>query len=97
MALKLGRDAVAHIARLARVYLTDEELDAYAGQLGDIIGHFDVLEGVDTARVEPTAQILPLRNVMAEDVSKPSLPREEVLKLAPVTENGYLRVRAVLE
>ena len=95
--MKLDRDAVLHIARLARVHLTDEEVETYAAQLGDIIGHFDVLNRIDTEGVEPTAHTLPLRNVMAEDVARPSLPQDEVLAMAPNTEDGYLRVRAVLE
>jgi aspartyl-tRNA(Asn)/glutamyl-tRNA(Gln) amidotransferase subunit C len=65
--------------------------------LSEIIGHFDVLAGIDTEGVEPTAQALPLRNVMTDDVSRPSLPQEDVLALAPSTDDGYLRVRAVLE
>jgi len=95
--MKLERETVLHIARLARVELTDDEIDTFSGQLSEIIGHFDVLDGVDTEGVEPTAQALLLRNVMAEDASRPSLPRDEVLALAPATEEGYLRVRAVLE
>jgi aspartyl-tRNA(Asn)/glutamyl-tRNA(Gln) amidotransferase subunit C len=95
--MKLDRGAVEHIARLARLHLTEEEIELYAEQLGGIISHFEVLDGIDTAGVEPTTQALPLRNVMADDVARPSLPREEVLALAPNTEDGYLRVRAVLE
>jgi aspartyl-tRNA(Asn)/glutamyl-tRNA(Gln) amidotransferase subunit C len=94
---KLERETVAHTARLARVHLTEEELDSFASQLGEIISHFDVLDRVNTEGVEPTAQIQPLRNVMVDDVAKASLPKEEVLALAPVTEDGYLRVRKVLE
>ena len=95
--MKLERDAVLHIAKLARVELTEPELDIFSGQLSDIIGHFDALNAVDTDGVEPTAHTLPLRNVMADDVSRPSLPLDEVLALAPNTDDGYLRVRAVLE
>jgi aspartyl-tRNA(Asn)/glutamyl-tRNA(Gln) amidotransferase subunit C len=97
MTEQISRDTVAHVARLARVHLTDEELDRYAAQLGDILAHFDVLNSVDTNNVEPTAQIQPLRNVLAEDKAQESLPVEVVLALAPLTEDGYLRVRAVLE
>jgi aspartyl-tRNA(Asn)/glutamyl-tRNA(Gln) amidotransferase subunit C len=95
--MKLERDAVLHIAKLARVDLTDQEIEKFSEQLSDIIGHFDVLNSIDTDGVEPTAHTLPLRNVMAEDESRPSLTREEVLAMAPNTEAGYLRVRAVLE
>jgi aspartyl-tRNA(Asn)/glutamyl-tRNA(Gln) amidotransferase subunit C len=95
--MKLERDAVLHIAKLARVELTEQEIDTFSEQLSGIIEHFDVLNTVDTEGVEPTAHTLPLRNVMAEDESRPSLTREEVLAMAPNTEAGYLRVRAVLE
>jgi aspartyl-tRNA(Asn)/glutamyl-tRNA(Gln) amidotransferase subunit C len=95
--MALDREAVLHIARLARIHLTDAEVDTYAMQLGDIIGHFNVLDGVNTDGVEPTTQALPLRNVLADDVAGSSLGREQVLSLAPNTEDGYLRVRAVLE
>ncbi|HXK34463.1 MAG TPA: Asp-tRNA(Asn)/Glu-tRNA(Gln) amidotransferase subunit GatC [Dehalococcoidia bacterium] len=95
--MELPRETVLHIARLARVHLSDEEVATYARQLGDILGHFSVLERVDTEGVEPTAHTLALKNVMAPDESRPSLPRETVLEMAPNTEDGYLRVRAVLE
>jgi len=95
--MKLDRDAVLHIAKLARVDLTDDEIDTFSAQLSEIIGHFDVLNAVDTDGVEPTAHTLPIRNVFADDVSRPSLTQDEVLAMAPSTEDGYLRVRAVLE
>jgi aspartyl-tRNA(Asn)/glutamyl-tRNA(Gln) amidotransferase subunit C len=95
--MELDRDTVLHIARLARVDLSDDEVAMYQAQLSEIIGHFEVLNSIDTEGVEPTAQILPLHNVFAADQSRPSLPRDEVLVMAPMTEEGYLRVRAVLE
>lgn len=95
--MKLERDAVLHIARLARIALSEEEIETFGAQLSDIIGHFDALNAVDTEGVEPTAQTLPLRNVMVDDVSRPSMPQDEVLAMAPLAEDGYLRVRAVLE
>lgn len=95
--MKLEREEVLHIAKLARIGLSADEVERYAGQLSNILGHFDVLDAVPTEGVEPTAHTLPLRNVMADDVARPSLPQDEVLKLAPRTEDGYLRVRAVLE
>ncbi|TAK57675.1 MAG: Asp-tRNA(Asn)/Glu-tRNA(Gln) amidotransferase subunit GatC [Dehalococcoidia bacterium] len=95
--MKLEREAVFHIAKLARVDLTDAEIDTLSEQLSEILTHFDVLKGIDTDGVEPTAHTLPLRNVMADDASQPSLPQDDVLAMAPNTEDGYLRVRAVLE
>jgi aspartyl-tRNA(Asn)/glutamyl-tRNA(Gln) amidotransferase subunit C len=95
--MKLEREQVLHIAKLARVELSDAEVELYSEQLSEILGHFDVLNRVNTDGVEPTAHTLPIQNVMADDVSRPSLPRDEVLELAPMIEDGYLRVRAVLE
>ena len=95
--MKLDRDVVLHIAKLARVELSPAEIETFSEQLSEILTHFDVLKGIDTEGVEPTAQALPLRNVFADDVSRPSLPQDEVLALAPNTEDGYVRVRAVLE
>lgn len=95
--MALEKEAVLHIAKLARIHVTEAEIEQYAAQLGDIIGHFDVLNSIDTGSVEPTTQAMVLRNVMAEDIARESLPRDAVLALAPNTEDGYLRVRAVLE
>lgn len=95
--MSLDREAVLHIAKLARVDLSDEEIETFSTQLSEIIGHFDVLNAVDTEGVEPTAHTLPLRNVFSDDVARASMPQADVLALAPSTEEGYLRVRAVLE
>lgn len=95
--MKLDRDIVTHISKLARVELTDAEVETFSEQLSEIIGHFDALNAVNTDGVEPTAHTLPIENVMTDDRSRPSLPQDEVLALAPRTDDGYLRVRAVLE
>ena len=88
---------VLHIARLARIELSDEEVRRFAGQLSGILDHFAALAAVPTEGVEPTAHPLPLSNVMRADEVASSLPRTEVLANAPQQEDGYLRVRAVLE
>ena len=93
--MKLDRDVVLHIAKLARIELSTAEIDTFSEQLSEILTHFDVLKGIDTEGVEPTAQALPLRNVFADDVSRPSLPQADVLALAPNVEDGYVRVGAV--
>ncbi len=95
--MKLDRDVVIHMSKLARVELSGAEVEMFSEQLSEIIGHFDALAAIDTDGVEPTAQAFTLRNVMADDVSRPSLPQDEVLALAPSTDDGYVRVRAVLE
>ncbi len=95
--MTLSHDDVRHIAKLARLGVTEEEVARFAEQLSGILEHFSALEAVDTSKVEPTANPLPLTNVMREDVVTPSLAREEVLANAPEVEDGLLRVRAVLE
>lgn len=95
--MSLTRDEVLHIARLARLRLEPDEVDRTATQLSGILDYFTALQGVDTAGVEPTANPLPLRNVMREDAVTPSLPRDSALANAPAVEDGLVRVRAVLE
>lgn len=95
--MSLSPEQVLHIARLARVGLTPEEVDRFATQLSGILDHFEALSAVNTEGVEPTAHPLPLANVMRSDEVTPSLPRDAVLANAPETEDGLLRVRAVLE
>jgi aspartyl-tRNA(Asn)/glutamyl-tRNA(Gln) amidotransferase subunit C len=95
--MKLTREEVLHIARLARVALTEEEITRISEQLSNLLEHFEVLQKVDTEGVPPTAQSVNLQSVMREDAIKPSLPTEDVLANAPRREGDCLRVRAVLE
>lgn len=97
MAVSVSREDVEHIARLARVRLTPDEVERLSRQLSSILDHFAALSAVDTEGVEPTAHPLPLANVMREDSVAPSLPRDDVLANAEAVEDGYIRVRAVLE
>lgn len=93
----LTTEEVRHIARLARLALTDDEVERYREQLSGILDHFEVLNEIDTSDVPPTAQSLDQVNVTRPDELRPSLPTEDVLANAPRDEDGYLRVRAVLE
>ena len=93
----LTREEVLHIAHLARVGLSDDEVAKFQEQLSDILDHFQTLAELDTEDVLPTSHPLPLESVMRPDEVRPSLPREEVLANAPVAEEGAFRVRAVLE
>lgn len=93
---RLTRDDVAHVARLARLALTDAELDTYTHQLGDVLEHADDVAALDLADVEPTAHPLPLVNVLRDDVVTPCLDRDEVLGQAPAVEDGRFRVPAIL-
>jgi aspartyl-tRNA(Asn)/glutamyl-tRNA(Gln) amidotransferase subunit C len=95
--MKLTREEVLHIAHLARVALTEEEITRMSEQLSNLLEHFEVLQKVDTEGVPPTAQSVTLQSVMRQDEVKPSLPPEDVLANAPRREGDCFRVRAVLE
>jgi aspartyl-tRNA(Asn)/glutamyl-tRNA(Gln) amidotransferase subunit C len=95
--MKLSREEVLHIARLARLGLTDEDVDRLREQLSNILENFEALKQVDTTDVPPTAQSIPLQNVTKDDKVKPSLPQEQILANAPRKEGEYFRVKAVLE
>lgn len=93
----LTSDDVRHIAKLARLALTDEEVERYRQQLSGILDHFQLLNEIDTEGVPPTAQSFEQSNVDRLDEVRPSLSVEDVLLNAPRSEDGYLRVRAVLD
>jgi aspartyl-tRNA(Asn)/glutamyl-tRNA(Gln) amidotransferase subunit C len=93
----LTREEVEHIARLARLGLTDAELETFRAQLSQILEYFQELGRIETEGVPPTAHPLPLQNVIAPDEVRPSLPTEEVLANAPLREDDFFRVRKVLE
>jgi aspartyl-tRNA(Asn)/glutamyl-tRNA(Gln) amidotransferase subunit C len=93
---RITRDDVAHVARLARLELSDEELDVYTGQLAKVLDHARDVEALDVADVPPTSHPYPLENVLRDDVVRPSLDREEVLAAAPSVEDDRFRVPPVL-
>ena len=95
--MALSKEEVLHIAELARVGLSDEDVAKFQEQLSDVLDHFETLKALDTEGVEPTSHPLPLESVMRGDDVRPSLPREDVLANAPLAEDGLFRVRAVLE
>ena len=95
--MSLTSEEIQHIALLARVGLTPEELERYRSQLENILDNFQALQEVDTEGVPPTGHSVPLESVMREDEPEPSLPREDTLANAPRREDDYFRVRAVLE
>ena len=95
--MKLSSEEVLYIARLARLGLSEEEVDKMREQLSDILENFEILQQVDTADVSPTAQSIALHNVTRDDEVSPSLPPEDILANAPRRENDLFRVRAVLE
>lgn len=92
----ISRDDVAHLARLARLQLTDDELDHYAGQLDVILSSVARVNEVAADDVPPTSHSLPLVNVFRPDETRPSLDRDEVLAQAPAAEEDRFRVPRIL-
>ncbi len=95
--MALTADEVRYIARLARIALSDEEVERLRGQLSTILDHFQVLNDIDIAGVPPTSQSFDLHNVARADEPRPSFPIAAVLRNAPRREDGYIRVRGVLD
>lgn len=95
--MSIDRETVDHVARLARLALSDEERETLRAQLSTILGHINAISEADTSGVPASAHILPMTNVMAQDVSRPSNPPKTLLQNAPAHEDNYFRVRAVLE
>ncbi len=95
--MSLTPDDVRHIARLARLALTEDDVVKFQGQLSQILDQFAALDSLDTTDVPPTAYPLPLVNVAREDIERPSLPVDVALANAPLREGNYFRVRRILE
>ena len=92
----LSRDDVAHVAHLARLGLTDDELARLEGQLNHILDQYAKLAEIDTESIPPTAQTIELENILRDDVARPSLPVEDVLANAPDREGDFIRVPPIL-
>jgi aspartyl-tRNA(Asn)/glutamyl-tRNA(Gln) amidotransferase subunit C len=88
---------VEHVAELARLSLTAEEKALFREQLSAILDYAAVLQDVDTSAIPPTATVLPLQNVMRDDVARPSLPQADVLANAPDARDGFFAVRQILQ
>ena len=95
--MAITRADVDHVAELARLGLNEAERERLRDELGKILEYMQVLQRVDTSAIPPTAQVIPLHNVMRPDVDRPSLPVEQVLANAPAREGDYFRVAPVLE
>ena len=95
--MKLSREEVIHIAALARMGLSEAEIEKAREQLANILENFEVLKEIDTTNVPPTAQPINLQNVMRDDIPRASLPVEDVLANAPDREEDLFKLRPVLE
>jgi aspartyl-tRNA(Asn)/glutamyl-tRNA(Gln) amidotransferase subunit C len=87
---------IRYVATLARLALTDEEVEVFGRQLGDLLGHVNALAELDTASVSATAQVIESRNVMREDRPAPCLDREKVLAEAPQRQGPFFRVPRII-
>ena len=92
----ISRDEVAHLARLARLAVTDRELDLFAGQLDVILGAVARVGEVAADEIPPTSHAVPLQNVFRADERRPGLTQEQALACAPAAEDGRFRVPQIL-
>ena len=88
----ISTEEVKHVAKLARLELTDEEVNKYSQQLGSILEYVDQMNEVDTTGIEPMPHAIPVYNVMREDVVKYEQTKEEMMANAPFEEDGFFRV-----
>ncbi len=95
--MKLTKDQVKHVAKLANLPLTTEEEERYSEQLSKVLDYIDQLNQVDTSNVEPTFNVSGQSNVMREDETAPSLSQDEALQNAPKKENGFFVTKGVFE
>jgi aspartyl-tRNA(Asn)/glutamyl-tRNA(Gln) amidotransferase subunit C len=93
----ISREDVVHVARLARLALTDAELETMREQLNAILSHIDALRAVDTSGVEPTSHAVPQFNVMRDDEPRACLSVEEMLANAPDRVGDFFRVPRIIE
>jgi aspartyl-tRNA(Asn)/glutamyl-tRNA(Gln) amidotransferase subunit C len=93
----ITKETVQHIAKLARLKLSEQEEQMYTEQLGKILDHVDALKAVDTTGVEPMFHALEIHNIMREDVVVPTPGQELILKGAPEAERGFFRVPKIGE
>jgi len=95
--MKLTAEEVRHIALLARLGISDEEVEKFRHQLSDILVNFEAIEQIDTTNIPPTSQSVSLENIYRDDEPKPCMPVEAVLANAPAREENSFKVNAVLE
>lgn len=87
---------IRYVARLARIKLTDEEVELYGAQLGDLLKHVEALQRLDVEQIPATAQVVESRNVVRDDEERPCLDRETVLSQAPQRQGVFVRVPRII-
>jgi aspartyl-tRNA(Asn)/glutamyl-tRNA(Gln) amidotransferase subunit C len=93
----ITREDVEHVAELARLELTAAEKEQFITQLNHILTYFEKLNELDTTGVEPTAQVIPMSNVLRDDAVQPSLDRIKVLQNAPEESHFFFKVPRIIE
>ncbi|HUS26441.1 MAG TPA: Asp-tRNA(Asn)/Glu-tRNA(Gln) amidotransferase subunit GatC [Nevskiaceae bacterium] len=93
----LSREDVLKLARLARLHLTDEEVEEFAGELNSILQYVEQLQQVDVAGIKPTSQVTGLKNVMRDDtVADYGVSQDELLRLVPNVQDGHIKVKRMI-
>ncbi|MBC7229396.1 MAG: Asp-tRNA(Asn)/Glu-tRNA(Gln) amidotransferase subunit GatC [Actinobacteria bacterium] len=92
----IERKDVEYVAWLARLELSEEEIERFTRQLGQVLEHAERIKSLDTGEVRPTSHPIPLRNVMREDEVRPGLTQQEALSNAPRAEGGYFAVPRII-
>lgn len=95
--MKISREEVLHVAKLARLELSSEEIERLTDQLSNILTYVEKLNQLDTKQVEPTSHVLSISNVFREDRARPPLPVEKALENAPDSEGTFFRVPKIIE
>ena len=95
--MRLSREEIEHVALLGRLKLTEEEIERFTGQLNTILGHFEALQEADTSRIAGTTHVVPMVNVMREDVKRPCFTPDEALSNAPERVDDLFKVPRVVE
>lgn len=95
--MPISLEEVKHVARLARLELSDVELAEFQGELNALLGHFQDIESVDVSGVDPRPHAVALTNVWSEDVIAPCLPRDEAMRNAPSSKAGVFIVPTIIE
>lgn len=95
MSKTLSKKDVEHIAELANLPLSKEEVEKFQKQLSETIEYINTLSSIDTKNIEPTSQVTGLKNITRDDESAPSLSAEEALSNAKNTHNGFIKVKAI--
>lgn len=95
--MRLSREEIEHVALLSRLKLTDEEIGRFTGQLNTILEHFEELREADTSQAAGTSHVVPMVNVLREDVARTCLTPDQALENAPERRNDYFKVPRVVE